>query len=55
MVSKPIAAICPGAWTLIEADAVRGRTMSSWPSLQTDLGNAGAKSSTGKWFATGTS
>ena len=41
--NKPIAAICHGAWTLIEADAVRGRTMTSWPSLQTDLKNAGAQ------------
>jgi len=40
---KPIAAICHGPWTLIEADAVRGRTMTSWPSLKTDLRNAGAK------------
>jgi protease I len=39
---KPIAAICHGPWTLIEADAVRGRKMTSWPSLQTDLRNAGA-------------
>ena len=39
---KPIAAICHGSWTLIEADAVRGRKMTSWPSLQTDLRNAGA-------------
>lgn len=39
---KPIAAICHGPWTLIEADAVKGRTMTSWPSLQTDLRNAGA-------------
>ena len=39
---KPIAAICHGPWTLIEAGAVRGRTMTSWPSLQTDLRNAGA-------------
>ncbi len=39
---KPIAAICHGPWTLIEADGVRGRTMTSWPSLQTDLRNAGA-------------
>jgi protease I len=38
----PIAAICHGPWTLIEADLVRGRTMTSWPSLQTDLRNAGA-------------
>ncbi len=40
---KPIAAICHGPWTLIEADAVRGRTMTSWPSLRTDLTNAGAQ------------
>src|SRR5215469_14882796 len=39
--AKPIAAICHGPWTLIEADAVRGRTMTSWPSLKTDLRNAG--------------
>lgn len=39
---KPIAAICHGPWTLIEAGAVSGRTMTSWPSLQTDLRNAGA-------------
>ena len=39
---KPIAAICHGPWTLIEADAVRGKRMTSWPSLQTDLKNAGA-------------
>lgn len=39
---KPAAAICHGPWTLIEADAVRGRTMTSWPSLKTDLKNAGA-------------
>ena len=40
---KPIAAICHGPWTLIEAGAVRGHTMTSWPSLKTDLVNAGAK------------
>jgi protease I len=39
---KPVAAICHGPWTLIEADAVRGRKVTSWPSLQTDLRNAGA-------------
>jgi protease I len=39
---KPIAAICHGPWTLIEVDAVRGRTITSWPSLKTDLRNAGA-------------
>lgn len=39
---KPIAAICHGPWTLIEANGVRGRRMTSWPSLKTDLTNAGA-------------
>ena len=39
---KPIAAICHGPWTLIEAAAIRGKTMTSWPSLQSDLQNAGA-------------
>lgn len=39
---KPIAAICHGPWTLIEADGVRGHNMTSWPSLKTDLKNAGA-------------
>ena len=39
---RPIAAICHGPWTLIEADAVRGRRLTSWPSLKTDLTNAGA-------------
>ena len=39
---KPIAAICHGPWTLIEGDLVAGRTLTSWPSLQTDLRNAGA-------------
>jgi protease I len=40
---KPIAAICHGPWTLIEAGGVRGRKVTSWPSLQTDLRNAGAE------------
>jgi len=39
---KPLAAICHGPWTLIEAGGVKGRTMTSWPSLHTDLTNAGA-------------
>jgi protease I len=39
---KPIAAICHGPWTLIETGAVKSRTMTSWPSLKTDLTNAGA-------------
>jgi len=41
--AKPIAAICHGPWTLIEAGAVKGRRMTSWPSLRTDLRNAGAQ------------
>jgi len=40
---RPIAAICHGPWTLIEAGGVKGRTVTSWPSLQSDLKNAGAK------------
>lgn len=40
---KPIAAICHGPWTLIEAGAVKGRKITSWPSLKTDLKNAGAE------------
>jgi protease I len=40
---KPIAAICHGPWTLIEAGATKGRQMTSWPSLATDLRNAGAQ------------
>ncbi|BAU67206.1 intracellular protease, PfpI family [Stanieria sp. NIES-3757] len=39
---KPVAAICHGPWTLIEADVVKGHTITSWPSLKTDLKNAGA-------------
>jgi protease I len=39
---KPVAAICHAPWTLIEADVVRGRSLTSWPSLKTDLRNAGA-------------
>jgi protease I len=39
---KPIAAICHGPWTLIEAEGARGRKVTSWPSLKTDLRNAGA-------------
>ena len=38
---KPVAVICHGPWTLIEADVVRGRTLTSWPSLRTDIRNAG--------------
>ena len=39
---KPVGVICHGPWTLINADVVDGRTLTSWPSLQTDLRNAGA-------------
>ncbi|MFC4012747.1 type 1 glutamine amidotransferase domain-containing protein [Nonomuraea purpurea] len=39
---KPVAAICHAPWTLVEADVVHGRTITSWPSLRTDLRNAGA-------------
>ena len=39
---KPVASLCHGPWTIIETSAVRGRKMTSWPSLQTDLRNAGA-------------
>jgi protease I len=40
---KPVAAICHALWPLIDAEVVRGRTMTSWPSLKTDLINAGAR------------
>ena len=39
---KPVAAICHGPWLLVEADVVRGRSLTSWPSLATDIRNAGA-------------
>ncbi|MFP5322501.1 MAG: type 1 glutamine amidotransferase domain-containing protein [Acidimicrobiia bacterium] len=39
---KPVAVICHGPWTLVEAGVLEGRTMTSWPSLQTDIRNAGA-------------
>jgi protease I len=41
--TKPVAVICHGPWTLVEADVVRGRRLTSWPSVQTDLRNAGAE------------
>jgi len=44
---KPAAVICHGPWALVEADLVRGRTLTSWPSLQTDIRNAG-----GTWVDT---
>jgi protease I len=40
---KPVGAICHGPWTLVEADVLEGRKVTSWPSLQTDLRNAGAE------------
>ena len=40
---KPVASICHGPWTVIEAGAARGRRLTSWPSLKTDLTNAGAE------------
>ncbi len=40
---KPVGVICHGPWTLVEADLVRGRTLTSWPSLQTDIRNAGGE------------
>lgn len=40
---KPVAAICHGPWLLVEADVVRGRTVTGWPSVRTDLTNAGAQ------------
>ena len=39
--AKPVGAICHGPWTLVEADVVRGRTLTSYPTLQTDIRNAG--------------
>jgi protease I len=39
--AKPVAVICHGPWTLVEADVLRGRTITSWPSLKTDIRNAG--------------
>ncbi len=41
LAGKPVGAICHGPWMLVEADVVRGRTVTSWPSLQTDIRNAG--------------
>ncbi|MEV6554007.1 type 1 glutamine amidotransferase domain-containing protein [Streptomyces sp. NPDC051597] len=40
---KPVAAICHAPWTLVEADVVRGRVLTSWPSLRTDIRNAGGE------------
>jgi protease I len=41
--AKPVAVICHGPWTLVEADVLRGRTITSWPSMKTDIRNAGGK------------
>jgi protease I len=41
--AKPVGVICHGPWTLVEADVLKGRTITSWPSLQTDIRNAGGK------------
>ncbi len=40
---KPVAVICHGPWTLVEADVVKGRKLTSWPSLRTDIRNAGGE------------
>jgi protease I len=40
---KPVGVICHGPWTLVEADLVRGRRITSWPSLKTDIRNAGGE------------
>jgi protease I len=40
---KPVASICHGPWMIVEADVARGRTLTSWPSLKTDIRNAGGK------------
>lgn len=40
---KPVAAICHASWTLVEADVLRGRRLTSWPSLRTDVRNAGGE------------
>src|SRR3546814_21200789 len=40
---KPVGVICHGPWLLAEADVIRGRTVTSWPSIRTDLKNAGAE------------
>ena len=50
---KPVAAICHGPWMLVEADVVRGRTLTSFPSLQTDIRNEAANGSTARWSSTG--
>jgi protease I len=49
---KPVAAICHGPWTVIEAGAARGRQMTSWPSIKADLRNAGANWVDRRWSST---
>ena len=49
---KPVAAICHAPWTILEAGEAKGRRITSWPSLKTDLKNAGANGSTRRWCAT---
>jgi protease I len=46
---KAVAAICHGPWLLVEAGAVKGRTITSWPSLKTDIKNAGGTGWTARW------
>lgn len=47
---KPVASICHGPWTLLEADRVRGRRLTSWPSVRTDLRNAGGALLCSSWL-----
>ena len=49
---KPVAAICHAPWTLVEAGVVDGRTLTSWPSLKTDIRNAGGDGSTRRSMST---
>jgi protease I len=49
---KPVAAVCHGPWMLVEADVVEGRTVTSWPSLETDIENAGGPGSTSRCMST---
>ena len=51
---KPVAVICHGPWTLVEADVLAGRTITSWPSLRTDISNAGGRGWTRRWSSTPT-
>jgi protease I len=51
---KPVGVICHGPWTLVEADVVRGRTLTSWPSVETDIRNAAGIGSTRRSYGTAT-